>query len=395
VQRLLARAGLGGPTRPRDIVLFALLPLVFATAVLAISAHGSSAYGVEFKGNLWEPAKRILAGESPYQPARLDDLLHGRGPDVGRGYIAQAVYPAPAHVAAVPFGLLPLGVAVPLFIVLSTLGLVIALWLLEVRDWRCYGLVFLAIPTVHALNLGGLTPLLLLGVAVLWRYRDRPWVTATAAAALVAAKLYLWPLVVWLALRFRGALLASALTAVFMIVGWAVIGFAGFTGYPHLLRTLAHIHQLDTYALPTIGFKLGLSLHHAREAAVIVGLALLAAALLFARRRNEQGSFALALAASLALTPIVWQQYFLLLFVPIAFVSPRLGLPWILGLTFWLASSEGGTTRDLIVAWATTAAAVGLAVARSPGARAARIPPSSESASHARQRFASGAPARR
>jgi hypothetical protein len=60
------------------------------------------------------------------------------------------------------------------------------------------------------------------------------------------------------------------------------------------------------------------------------------------------------------------------LFVPIAFVSPRLGLAWALGLTFWLAPSEGGTPRDLIVAWTTTAAAVGLAAARSPGVREAR-----------------------
>jgi len=357
-------------------VVFGVLPLGFTSSVLAISAHGSPAYGIEFKGNFWEPAKRILAGESPYQPDRLTQVLHGQGPDFARTYIAQAAYPAPAHVVAVPFGLLPLGIALPLFLVLSALSLVVALRLLGVSDWRCYGLVFLGIPTVHALNLGGLTPILVLGVALLWRFRDSPWAAAAATAAMISAKLYLWPLLLWLVFtrRFRSAALACGLTLALVVGGWAVIGFAGFKEYPHLLGTLIRIHQGATYSVPTVGMTLGLSLHDARVMAIAVGIVLLALALAFAQRKNERGAFAFALTASLILTPIVWQQYFLVLLVPIALVSPRLAFPWALCLTFWLATAEGHSSRDLIVAWATTAAVVGLAAARSPnGVRETRL----------------------
>jgi hypothetical protein len=88
------------------------------------------------------------------------------------------VYPASAHVAAVPFGVMPCGVAMVLFTTMSLGSIVGALWIPGVRDYRCFGATFLSIPGVHALNLGGLTPLLLLGAAIMWRYPERRWAPA-------------------------------------------------------------------------------------------------------------------------------------------------------------------------------------------------------------------------
>ena len=76
-----------------------------------------------------------------------------------------------------------------------------SLWLLGVRDWRCYPVALLWPFTREAVEFGAIGPLLLLIVAFLWRYRDSTWGAATATASAVAAKLFLWPLALWLAFR--------------------------------------------------------------------------------------------------------------------------------------------------------------------------------------------------
>ena len=48
-------------------------------------------------------------------------------------------YPAPAALAMAPFALLPIGVAVLLFLCLSVIAIWAALAILRVSDWRCYG----------------------------------------------------------------------------------------------------------------------------------------------------------------------------------------------------------------------------------------------------------------
>ena len=60
---------------------------------------------------------------------------------------------------------------------------------------------------VHGLFYGNLTVLLVLPLALAWRYRDRARVVGLAVGVAVAAKLFVWPLVVWLLLtrRFRAA----------------------------------------------------------------------------------------------------------------------------------------------------------------------------------------------
>ena len=44
---------------------------------------------------------------------------------------------------------------------------------LGVRDWRCYGAAYLSIAVLHDIRLGALTPLLALGLALVWRWRER------------------------------------------------------------------------------------------------------------------------------------------------------------------------------------------------------------------------------
>ena len=47
---------------------------------------------------------------------------------------------------------------------------------------------------------------------------------------------------------------------------------------------------------------------------------------------QDRRSFTLAIAAALALTPVVWNHYLLLLIVPVALARPRLSGLWVLPL---------------------------------------------------------------
>ena len=64
---------------------------------------------------------------------------------------------------------------------------------LGVRDWRCYGAAYLSIAVLHDIRLGALTPLLALGLALVWRWREQAR-AAVPLALIMVAKLFLWPL---------------------------------------------------------------------------------------------------------------------------------------------------------------------------------------------------------
>src|SRR5205807_6911663 len=86
----------------------------------------------------------------------------------------------------------------------------VALRILGVRDWRCYGIVLMTSPSVNTFTLGAVTSFLLVGVAAAWRYRDRPWASGVLVGLTALGKLFLWPLGLWLLAtrRLRAAAVA-------------------------------------------------------------------------------------------------------------------------------------------------------------------------------------------
>jgi hypothetical protein len=254
-----------------------------------------------------------------------------------------AVYPAPAHVAAVPLSLLPFEAAFVLFTVLSLLAVMGSLLLVGVRDWRCYGLTLLSVSVLEALQLGGLTPFLGLALALLWRYADTTWRASFAAAALIFLKLFLWPVSLWLLMTRRGAVFfrALGLCAAVTLGAWAIIGFRGLLEYPRLLSTLATVLRGQGDSLYQGALLLGLSPTAGAIGTTAVGVVLLAAGVLLARRERAGEAFLFAVIAAFALTPVVWEQYFMLLIIPIAILQPRLGWMWAIPLLTWLAPASG------------------------------------------------------
>jgi hypothetical protein len=255
-------------------------------------------------------------------------------------------------------------------------GAVLAtLWALDVRDWRCYGLVLLWPPVISAIQTGNVTLWLGLAAALAWRFRDRLVAPAVSIGVTLAVKFFLWPLVVWLAAtrRYVSAVLSSVVGAGLLLLSWAAIGFAGMADYPDLVRRLEETVGEDSYTLYIVGLDLGLPSAVARAAWLGVGLALLAAVLLVGRRGGERSAFVLAIAASLALTPIVWLHYFALLVVVVAVARPRLGFFWFVPLAMVITPGSGHPTPFETAATLAVAAAT-IALALRAIADVARVP---------------------
>ncbi len=339
------------------MVVFALLPLALAALIIAATL-GSASFFYDFTGDLYNAGRAILHGRDPYEAAFLAHLAAvQQAGGVPTHTFAVPVYPVPALLAVTPLALLGARDAGLIFTLLAIAAMIAGLWLLGVRDWRCYGAAFLSWPLLHSLRLGQVNELLVLGAGVTWHWRARLWPAAVALAALVAAKLFLWPLGVWLlaSRRWRTGLLAAALAAGATLAAWAAIGFDGLSAYPRMLSDLSTVEGAAGVSLVSLAGALGLP----RVAGEIVTLlatgGLLAGVWWWARagarerdslQRGRDGcdgdrrAFGLAVMAALCCSPVLWPHYLTLVFVPIALLEPALSVLWLVPLLAYLAPVE-------------------------------------------------------
>ena len=336
-----------------------LLP-AFALIVFYETMTGDGTLAVDFRP-FYRAAGAILEGQTPY-PSAEDPLTAETGP---------YVYPPLGALLSIPARAFSFDVAgLALMVVLTVVAVAIP-FVLGVRDWRCFGVVFLWPPVWNAIQTGNMTLPLGLAAALAWRYRNSQVVPSGLLGVTLAAKLFLWPLVVWLAVtrRVLTAVLAVAFGAVLIVSSWAVIGFAGLADYPELMRRLQDAVGMDSYTLYVVGLDVGLPSPLARLLWLGVGAALLAALVLVGRRGDERSAFLLAIAASLALTPIVWLHYFALLLLVVSLVQPRLGLLWFLPLGMVVTPGSGHPTPfETAATLAIAALVIGAALRMSVGA---------------------------
>src|SRR5439155_3625093 len=172
------------------------------------------------------------------------------------------VYPPLFAFLAAPLTAVSYSLAVGVFAAIEVGAIMLSLYLFEVRDWRCYSLVIVFPLVRDGFTLGTIGPLLLLGIALAWHFRDRRRVAGAASVATaIILKLFLWPLVVWLAATRRAwtALLSALLGAGLALVCWAALDFRGLVDYPGLLRRLSHLESVKSYSVVALGHPLGLS----------------------------------------------------------------------------------------------------------------------------------------
>ncbi len=324
--------------------MLAILPAVGLTTLslvlLLATVRGAVTFQLDFNGDLYLAGYRILHGVSPYDPQSLAaqaSVLRAGGTFAA---VTSPRYPATLLVAASPLSLLPMWMAGILFMLISLAAIVFGLRLLGVRDWRAIAVACISWPAVFGTWVGNVSPLMLLGCALAWRYRDRLWQPAVAVAAVVAAKLFPWPLGVWLIVtkRFRAFALALGIGIAATAAAWATIGFADLTRYPSMLLNVATIGQGRGCSLVAFMISLGIPAASAQLVALFCGIALISlAAKLWRLPDNQHRVFGLFVIASLVISPVSWAHYLVLLYVPIALMSPKLSGLWFLPMIAGLA----------------------------------------------------------
>jgi hypothetical protein len=317
------------------ILLCGALPLLALYYAIAPNALGDS-QAADFHFNYYYAAEAIRAGEDFYPS--VDFVV--RGPD---DLIVDNVNPPLVALLTVPWTVLPVGLAEVLFQFLLVGVFVGTLALLGVRDWRCYGLAFLWPPVTDAVATGNISILLGFAAAVVWVYRDRARTAGAALGVSIAAKVFLWPLVVWLGAtaRARAAVWSLAVAAATLLVSWALVGFRGFGEYPDLVRRLTDRMDERGYTVYALGVDLGVPGGIAWALWASLAVAVLTASVVLARRGSEQSAFVLALVAAIAFSPIVWLHYFALFLVCVAIAQPRLAPVWFVGIPLQFVVSTG------------------------------------------------------
>ena len=309
-------------------ILAAGVAVLLLSAATAVFSSSSDEIGWDYRTGYRPAAQAIRDGMSPYP-----------SPDPGLDLRRAYVYPPQLAMALVPLASLPADLATFVVFVLSLAALMGALAVVDVRDMRCYAAVLLWAPTWSSLITLNVSSALALGVACMWRFRSTLWPLASTLGALVSIKLFLAPLIAWVALtrRASAAALAVCLGAASTMLAWAAIGFAGLGDY---LELLSRVEGQQTYAVSSVAAELGVNREVARAVALAFGCGLLVLAVRWARRRDEERGYAAAVAATLAFTPVLWLHYFTLLIAPLGVLRPRFSALWLLPIVLWVSPRD-------------------------------------------------------
>lgn len=290
-------------------------PLILV--VLAVVMHSAVAW--DFRA-FYDAGHAYLHLRSPYVAPTLANLTTRQN----------FVYPLPVAAAFAPLSMLPYGVAAALFITVNAAALLLALRVLEIRDWRCYAVTLASFPGYFALKIGTLSPILALLLALLWRYRSRERIAVPVLSLLILAKLFLWPLAVWclLARRFRMVALVAVVCVSAVALSTAPLGLSPLVHYPSLLHAVSDFEGPLTFSLVGLFTGFGLPIAAAVLMSFLVGAGLLLRAWEAMRAGDDALAFRAAVVAALAMSPILWNHYLLLLCVPLALYRPRFSILW-------------------------------------------------------------------
>ena len=297
------------------ITVCGVLPAVTLVTMFVVGL-GDDSLSADFHHEIYAQAEEMLAGRNPYPPPDFD-------PTVAHNYI----WPPLVEFALSPLTLVPVEVANVVMALLGLACFALALWLVGVRDWRVYGAVALWPQVAGEMRVSHLTAPLCLLLALAWRSRDARAAAGVWLGIATAAKFFVWPVGVWLASRRRPrpVIVAAAIAGASLLL---VLPFTSLVDYVRALLQLGRGFDQDSYTLFGLLVQSGASETAGRIAVFAAGGMLLVATWRYR-------SLALAVAAALTLSPIVWLDYFALAAVPLALARPRLGWVWFLPLATW------------------------------------------------------------
>jgi hypothetical protein len=285
---------------------------VFALHLL-YAADGSGELAFDFRDSYVPAAHALVHGHTIY----------------GFGY----TYPPLLAELVAPLLLLPAHAALWAASLLCFAAYVASLRIVGVRDPLVIFVAAMAPSLLLGAQVANGTALMCVLTALAWRYG------AIAGGASIAVKLVAWPLVpwFWFTRGIRAALSSVAAAAAFVLVPWALIGFDGIEHYWGLARDNATSQSGLTYAISTSGLPGGRMLAAALTVIALAGC--------WWQRSHHARSFAFAIAAALAATPVLWGFYFTLAMLALAVQRPRLSASWFVFLLLWITPGTGMPTE--------------------------------------------------
>lgn len=331
-----------GSMRALEHVTLAVLPLVL-TGWVAYHVYASGIAAVDFQHSFWVAGSRTLHGLDPYAWTR--------------GQISGGVsfpYPALTALLLSPFGLMS---SFPESIPVTAAAIVAAplsLWILKVRDWRVYGAVALWAPVVVGWQSANFTLALIVGIALLWRFRQRPLVAAAVVACLVSIKPILVPLWFWLLLtrRWRAAALSAALGITLNAASWTVLGWHELSRWISLLSLQGRLQDSTGYSLIALSSHLGLGRTVGYALIVALSCLLVGTAVALAKAGQEERVFGVAVLLTIVISPQADTHYFAMLLVPLALIRPRLFWAWLAPLALWVCPATQSHSWQIVLWWA-------------------------------------------
>ncbi len=200
---------------------------------------------------------------------------------------------------------------------------------------RCARLAFVAValaspPVVAGLAYGNVSLVLVLALAGIWVWRDRPARAGTLLGLVIAGKLFLWPLLLWMLFtrRQRAAGAAVVSTVLVSLIGWAAIAFRRLDEFPGITRRNAAEFVDQGVSLASFAANLGASANVVFALIALAGASALAIA--YRRRQDDLACFTWTVVAAFVASPIVWGHYYALMLVPLAVATPELSRAWLL-----------------------------------------------------------------
>lgn len=302
--------------RTAELIAFAAIPIIVVVATLSVySEQGRLA--LDFHNELYPQAELVRHGEHAFDTP--DAYLQDR---------QNLVWPIAAVLPVVPLTLVGPDVADWVAALFTIATLFAALFVLDVRDWRVYGVTLLWPSVVDTYQTANASLPIALLVALMWRFRRQSALAGVALGYAIAVKFFVWPVAVWLfAIGKRvAAIVAAGVAAASMLL---MIPFTDLSDYVDVIQKLRREFEHDVYTPFALLTDLGVPDTAARAITVALGIAVLA----LAWRRQSLG---LALAAALVLSPIVWRHFFVLLLVPLGLSRPRFDAVWLIPIGMWV-----------------------------------------------------------
>ena len=236
-------------------------------------------------------------------------------------------YSPPLGVALVPLSGLEEHAASVVWFVLKSLALLAGCLLMPVRlPVRALTFVGVAVSfwAMRDLVLGNVGVLLVLPMAIAWRWLDRP-LGSLALALTISVRPSTGALLLWQLLRrrWRGAAWTLGAGLTLIVLSGLVVGIDGYRDYVDVLGNLVTPGAgSENRDLGSTLVSLGL---HERwiDLMRLGSLALGVVLMVLSLRRDRELGFMITLAASMLMVPLMWEYYLIMLALPLALLADR------------------------------------------------------------------------